>query len=186
MRHRFVCTLFVAAAALLSACAPQRIQQPISGSLTLSSTTVANGLIPDRCGCKGSGVAPEIAWSDPPSGTRSFAILMDDQDATIGHLHRRYFVHWLAFDLSPDRRELAEGTAGGSLKAGEQLGRNDVGTQGYAGPCPKAGSTHHYAITVYALDTRLGFPDTADGRQVLSAIDGHILARGQILGTYSH
>ena len=61
---------------------------------------------------------------------------------------------------------------------------NDVGQIGYSGPCPDAGTPHHYAITVYALDAKLGLPADTKGRQLLTAIDGHILARGQVLGAY--
>jgi Raf kinase inhibitor-like YbhB/YbcL family protein len=111
---------------------------------------------------------------------------MDDKDAIVGHFHRHYFVHWLAFDMPSDKRQLTEGLPRQPLSDGTQQGKNDVGEFGYSGPCPNAGSTHHYAITVYALDTKLGLPVETKGRQLLTAIDGHILARGQIVGTYGN
>ncbi len=111
---------------------------------------------------------------------------MDDKDGLVGHLHRHYFVHWVAFDMPVDRHDLSEGLQRQPLPDGTQQGRNDVREFGYSGPCPNAGSTHHYAITVYALDIRLGLPVDTTGPQLMRAIDGHILARGQILGTYSH
>lgn len=170
--------------AMLCACAPQEIQQQVNGSLQVNSTTVAAGAIPDKCACKGPGISPQISWTDPPPGTQSFALIMDDKDAPVGHLHRHYFVHWLAFDMPADKRELTEGLPSQPLPDGTQQGKNDVGAFGYSGPCPDAGSTHHYAITVYALDTKLGLPVDTKGRQLLKAIDGRILARGQIVGTY--
>jgi Raf kinase inhibitor-like YbhB/YbcL family protein len=175
----------LALATLLCACAPQEIQQQVHGSLQVNSATVPAGAIPDKAaGCKGPGISPQISWNDPPPGTQSFALIMDDKDAPVGHLHRHYFVHWLAFDIPADRRELDEDLARQRLPDGTEQGKNDVGQIGYSGPCPDAGSTHHYAITVYALDTKLGLPANTKGRQLLTAIDGHILARGRILGAY--
>jgi Raf kinase inhibitor-like YbhB/YbcL family protein len=186
MRKLSLCAVSLVLAVALGACSPQ-IQQPVTATLQLSSATVVAGKIPDKSdGCKGHGVSPQISWTDPPPGTKTFALIMDDQDAIIGHLRRHYFVHWLAFDLSPDRRELVEGFPKQSLSDDERQGRSDVGVLDYSGPCPDEGSTHHYAITVYALDTKLGLPMGTDGRQLLGAIDGHILARGQIIGTYTH
>jgi Raf kinase inhibitor-like YbhB/YbcL family protein len=172
--------------AMLCACSPQAIQQQVSGSLQVSSTSVAAGAIPVRSGCKGPGVSPQISWSNPPPGTKSLAVIMDDQDAIVGHLHRHYFVHWLIFDMPADKRDLAEGLQGQPLPDGSQQGRNDVQEFGYSGPCPDAGEVHHYALTVYALDTKLGLPVQTTGRELLTAIDGHILARGQLLGTYGN
>jgi Raf kinase inhibitor-like YbhB/YbcL family protein len=186
MRDRTLCILNLAAAVLLAACSPKTIQQSIAVSLQVRSSTLVSGVIPDRCGCRGAGISPQVAWSDPPAGTRSFVVIMDDPDFIVGHTHRRYFAHWVAFDLRADRRELAEGITSQALSADERQGTNDLGKPGYAGPCPKTGDTHHYAITVYALDTTLGLPATTNGWHLLTAIDGHILARGQVIGTYTH
>jgi Raf kinase inhibitor-like YbhB/YbcL family protein len=172
--------------AMLCACGPQGIHQQVNGSLQVNSITVAAGAIPEKCGCKGLGISPQISWTGPPPGTQSLALIMDDKDAIVGHFHRHYFVHWLAFDMPSDKRQLTEGLPRQPLSDGTQQGKNDVGEFGYSGPCPNAGSTHHYAITVYALDTKLGLPVETKGRQLLTAIDGHILARGQIVGTYGN
>jgi Raf kinase inhibitor-like YbhB/YbcL family protein len=173
-------------AAVLAACSPQSIHQQVNGSLQVTSTSATNGAIADRAGCKGPGLSPEVSWSSPPPGTKSFALVMDDRESIVGHLHRHYFTHWLAFNMPAERRELTEGLQKQPLPDGTQQGKSDVGNFGYFGPCPNAGSTHHYAITVYALDTTLGLPADTTGRQLLPAIDGHILARGEFLGTYSH
>ena len=186
MRHFPVLAAIVPCATLLVACSPQGIHQEVAGTLQLSSSTIAAGAIPDKSGCKGADTSPEIAWSNPPPGTQSMALIMDDKDNIEGHLHRHYGFHWLAYNIPVDRHEFAEGQPRQSLPDGTQQGHNDLGQQGYSGPCPGAGSTHHYAITVYALDTKLTLPGTANGRQLLSAIDGHILAMGQLVGTYTH
>jgi Raf kinase inhibitor-like YbhB/YbcL family protein len=185
MRGLSSCVLCLTLILPVSACSPQKIHQTVTNSLRLSSTTTNGGNIPDRCGCKGAGASPELSWTDPPPGTKGFALVMDDRDAALGHLHRHYFVHWLAFDLDPTRRELPEAIAKQSLGVDERLGSNDVPTLGYLGPCPDSGSTHHYALTLYALDVRLGLPEGTNGRVLLKAIDGHILARGELMGTYT-
>jgi Raf kinase inhibitor-like YbhB/YbcL family protein len=170
---------------MLCACTPQGVQQQVTGSLQVSSTTVPAGAIPDKsAGCKGPGTSPQISWTDPPPGTQSFALIMDDRDAPVGHLHRHYFVHWLVLDMPADKRELTEDVPRQRLPDGTEQGKNDFDQIGYSGPCPDAGSTHHYAVTVYALDTKLGLPGDTKGPQLLTVIDGHILARGQIVGAY--
>jgi Raf kinase inhibitor-like YbhB/YbcL family protein len=185
--HRLLpLSAILSSAAVLAACSPQSIHQQVNGSLQVTSTSAANGVIADQAGCKGPSLSPEVSWSNPPPATKSFALLMDDRDEIVGHLHRRYYVHWLAFNMPADRRELTEGLQKQPLPDGTQQGKNDGGDFGYYGPCPGAGSTHHYAITVYALDTALGLAADTTGRQLLPAIDGHILARGELLGSYSH
>ena len=186
MRHPLRRASAAVFAVLLGACSPKEIHQPVTGSLQVSSKSITAGVIANDCGCNGAGTSPQISWTDPPSGTQSFALVMDDRDATIGHLHRHYFVHWLAFDLPADARELSPGLPAQSLPGKTQQATNDVGRLTFAGLCPDAGTTHHYAITVYALDTKLSLPVTANGYALLTAIDGHVLARGQIIGTYTH
>ena len=185
MRHSRLLYPALALTIMLAGCTPQGIQQQVTGSLQINSTTMPAGVIPDKsAGCNGPGISPQISWTEPPPRTQSLALIMDDRDAPVGHLHRHYFVHWVAFDMPADRRELTEGVSGQRLPDGTEQGRNDIGQIGYGGPCPDAGSTHHYAFTVYALDTRLGLPVDTKGPQLLKAIDGHILARGQIMGAY--
>ena len=186
MRHLRPLAATLSLAAVLCACSPQAIQQQVTGSLQVNSTSAANGALPERFGCRGSGVSPQISWSDPPPGTKSLAVIMDDLDAPVGHIHRHYYVHWLVFDMPAGKRDLSEALQRQPLPDGTQQGRNEARESGYSGPCPNAGSTHHYVISVYALDTQLGLPVDTTGGQLLTAIDGHILARGQILVTYTH
>jgi Raf kinase inhibitor-like YbhB/YbcL family protein len=170
----------------LGGCGPPKIHQQVNGLLRVNSSTLVGGVIPDKYGCKGPGVSPQISWSDPPPGTQSFALIMDDLDSTVGHLHRHHSNHWLVFDIPADWRNLPEGMPGQAVPGSAQQGANDLGQIGYLSPCPSAGDTHHYAITLYALDARVGLPTTIKAGQLLSAIDGHILALGQIAGTYTH
>jgi len=158
----------------------------VTGSLQVSSQSITAGAIANECGCNGPGVSPQISWTEPPPGTKSFALIMDDKDSPFGYVQRHYFVHWLAFELPADKRELSAAQPRQSLPDGTQQGTNDVDELGYSGPCPDTGTTHHYAITIYALDTRVGLPATTRVPALLKAIDGHVLARGQIVGTYAH
>jgi Raf kinase inhibitor-like YbhB/YbcL family protein len=173
-------------AGVLTACAPQAVHQAVSGSLQVTSSSAVTGALPDKSGCKGASLSPQLSWSNPPPGAKSLALIMEDQDAIVGHLHRHYYVHWLAFDMPADRHELTEGLARQPLPDGTVQGQNDAREFGYSGPCPYAGSTHHYDITVYALDARLGLPVSTTGGQLMTAMEGHILARGQLAATYSH
>ncbi|HEY3732114.1 MAG TPA: YbhB/YbcL family Raf kinase inhibitor-like protein [Steroidobacteraceae bacterium] len=184
MRFNQLVWPLVSIAALLAGCEPQHVQQQVTASLQVSSSTMNSGALPVKCGCNGEGSSPQLSWGDPPAGTQSFALLMDDRDAVVGHLHRHYFVHWLAFDMPPERRELTEALTREALPDGSQQGTNDTGATGYAGPCPDPGAAHHYAFTIYALDTKLGLSPTARGSALLRAADGHILARGAVIGSY--
>ncbi len=171
----------------LAGCEPQHLSQQVNAVLSLSSATIVSGKLPDKSGCNGpgTGISPQLSWSDPPAGTRSFALIMDDRDAIVGHLRRHYFAHWLAFNLDPTRRELGEGLPKQSLGSGERFGNVGMPQSGYAGTCPDAGTTHHYVLTLYALDTRLDLPESTNASKLLKAIDGHVLAQGQMTGTYT-
>jgi hypothetical protein len=149
-------------------------------SLWVRSSSFSNGRsIPARYTCDGADLSPVLQWQSAPAGTKSFAIVMDDPDAPID------FTHWLVFNIPPGVRELAEGASQQSaMPHGSVEGRNDFGRPGYGGPCPPRGNPHHYVFRVYALDRLLDLPAGAAGKQVHAAISGHIVAQGQIVGTY--
>jgi hypothetical protein len=149
-------------------------------SFWVRSSSFSNGRsIPARYTCDGADLSPVLQWQSAPAGTKSFAIVMDDPDAPID------FTHWLVFNIPPGVRELAEGASQQSaMPHGSVEGRNDFGRPGYGGPCPPRGNPHHYVFRVYALDRLLDLPAGAAGKQVHAAISGHIVAQGQIVGTY--
>jgi phosphatidylethanolamine-binding protein (PEBP) family uncharacterized protein len=109
MRQLLPLSATLSLAAVVAACSPLAVQQQVKGSLQVTSTSAANGALPDKYGCKGDSVSPQIAWSNPPTGTKSLALIMEDRDLTVGHIHRHYVAHWLVFDMPADKRELAEG-----------------------------------------------------------------------------
>jgi hypothetical protein len=144
------------------------------------ATSSFEGQIPGKFTCDGEEISPQLAWSAPPAGTASFALLVTDPDAPRG-----VFTHWVLYNLPATTRSLPEGVATrGELSDGSRQGRNGFGGFGYGGPCPPGGSPHHYIFTLYALDTRLNLPAGATRAQVEEAMQGHTLARGELIGLY--
>ncbi len=150
-------------------------------ALSLSSTSFKEGdWIPSKYTCDGQDVSPPLAWGQPPQQTQVFALIVDDPDAPLG-----VFTHWVLFNLPANIRQLPEGIPAQHQLGNEALqGKNDFGKIGYGGPCPPPGPTHRYRFTLYALDKPLGLVAGASKKQVLDATKGHILAQGQLMGTY--
>jgi len=136
--------------------------------------------IPAQHTCDGRDVSPPLMWSGAPGGVRSFALIADDPDAPAGT-----WVHWVLYDLPASTTELPEGVPPAETVAGGgRQGRNDFGRLGYGGPCPPRGRPHRYFFKLYALDTELDLPARATKQEVERAMRGHILADGQLMGTY--
>jgi len=152
-----------------------------AGTLTLSSTAFAEGEdIPAKYSCDGDNVSPPLAWSEPPEGTRALALIMDDPDAPAG-----VFNHWVIFNLPAYTRQLREGMpTDAELSDGTLQGRSSFGRVGYGGPCPPAGPSHRYRLTLYAVDEPLQLAAVATREQVLDAMRGHILAQDTLTGRY--
>ena len=132
--------------------------------------------------CPGENVSPALAWSNAPSATRSFAIVMFDPDGGAG----LGAVHWVAYDIPVAKTSLAEGEASVSPK--EWVGgKNSVGTDHYFGPCGPAGhALHHYVITAIATDLAPGTLKPGLGRdELLAQLRGHALAPASIVGRYT-
>ncbi len=138
-----------------------------------SSAFEHNKPIPRKYTCDGEDVSPPLTFADMPKGTKSLAIVVDDPDAPLG-----VFDHWIAWNISPDTRELTEGARV------EKQGKNDFGEQRYRGPCPPRGAAHRYRFKAYALDAMPDLPLGASKKQLEKAIEGHILAKGELIGTY--
>ena len=145
-------------------------------SLTLTSTAFASGQrIPDAFTCEGENRSPALAWSGAPPATKSFVLLCEDPDAPMGT-----WVHWVIYNIGPSARGLVEnGTAEGAV-----LGRNSWGKSAYGGPCPPPGKPHRYFFRLYALDAPLALKVGAVRSEVHAAMKGHILATGELMGTY--
>ncbi|MDQ4076564.1 MAG: YbhB/YbcL family Raf kinase inhibitor-like protein [Chloroflexota bacterium] len=132
--------------------------------------------IPSRYTCDGANVSPALRWNDPPNGTESYVLLVEDPDAPGGT-----FIHWVLFNIPSQARELPEGVTNRGI-----LGRNDSGDTGYGGPCPPRNhGAHRYVFTLYALDrSTLALDEGVAWTEVEAAMDGHVLAETQLIGYY--
>lgn len=147
-----------------------------------SPAFAAGAAIPTKYTCDGADVSPPLAWSGAPAGTQAFALIVDDPDAPAGT-----WVHWVLFNLSGTTRALPENasTSETATALGDaRQGRNDFKRTGYGGPCPPPGKPHRYVFKLYALDGPLALRAGATKADVERAMQGHILAQGQLLGTY--
>ena len=149
--------------------------------LHLSSPAFQEGdRIPTKYTCQGQDVSLPLAWGEPPERTQSLALILDDPDAP-----GAVFTHWVILNIPPDSRELPEAVpTQAQLPSGALQGKNDFGRIGYGGPCPPPGRPHRYLFILYALDQPLDLTAGASKKQVLDAMQGHILAQGQLTGTY--
>jgi len=136
--------------------------------------------IPTEYSCDGANISPPLQWGDPPEGTQSFAIISDDPDAPGGT-----WVHWVLYNIPVEARVLPEAIpAEVELADGSQHGENSFGRLDYGGPCPPGG-THRYFFKLYALDTVLDLEPGVDKGGLLQAMEGHILAETELMGTYA-
>ena len=152
-------------------------------SLELKSDAFANGQsIPAKYSCIGRSVSPPLTWTEPPAGTQSFALIVDDPDAPSGT-----WVHWVLFNIPANTRSLQEDLPVTGKNADPNaitVGKNSSGNAHYDGPCPPSG-THRYYFKLYALDASLSLSPGATKEQVLKEMEGHILAQGELMGTFS-
>ena len=131
---------------------------------------------------RGGNISPPLAWSSPPAGTKSFAVLMIDPDGQRGIGS----VHWVAYGIPAERRELKEGEGGMPPTADITNGKNSRGGMGYTGPCgPPVDAPHHYVIDVIALDLAPdAFQPGLDRDQLLKSIAGHSLGPASLVVRY--
>ncbi len=144
--------------------------------LTVTSAAFTDGAsIPGKYSCKGESISPPLKWSGAPAQTKSYALIVQDPDAPSGT-----FYHWVDFNIPASTTQSPEGAQNVGTP-----GKNGAGKLGYTGPCPPSG-THRYIFNLYALDvTTLRVNEGATHDQVESAIQGHILAQGQLMGRFS-
>ncbi len=181
--------LILALTVLATACAgeekasdtpPLATEEVPAMTIELTSTAFSEGRpIPARYTCTGEDISPPLAWRGAPSGTQSFALIMDDPDAP-----GRTWVHWVVINLPATATGLPAAIRSNGDLPGEAVhGQNSWRRNDYGGPCPPSG-THRYFFKLYALDTALDLAPGATKQQVLDALAGHVLAEGQLMGTY--
>lgn len=177
-----VLTAALVGAAVLVECSPPSPnttgpEDPIA-ALQVSSAAFANeGDIPARHTCDADDVSPPLSWSAGPRGTRSYALIMEDPDAPLGT-----WVHWVAWNMEQTR--LGEGVTAQAPAPAQ--GVNSGNQVGYTGPCPpRPTGAHRYIFRVYALDARLVLPEPVTRDHLLQAMEGHVLAKGELMGRYA-
>ncbi|MBN2470641.1 MAG: YbhB/YbcL family Raf kinase inhibitor-like protein [Anaerolineae bacterium] len=153
--------------------------QPPPATLAVSSPAFAHEtLLPAVYTCDGAGISPPLTWDSVPEGTETFALICDTPNAPEGIL-----AHWVVYNLPAAARGMPPGIvfAPDSPDNGT-AGINDFGQTGYSAPCPPpGGAPYHYYFKLYALRTRLGLTPGATKRELVRAMQGHILATGQMM-----
>jgi len=135
--------------------------------------------IPSKYTCDGANVSPPLAWAGVPANAKTLALICDDPDAP-----GKTWVHWVVYDLPVSKDSLAENVSKEEISAaGARLGMTDFKKIGYGGPCPPSG-THRYYFKLYALDSSTSLNAGTTKDQLLKAMEGHILAQGQLMGNY--
>lgn len=150
-------------------------------ALDIQSEVFSNkGYIPDRYTCDAKNFSPPLSWSDIPENTQSLVFICDDSDAPF-----KIWNHWVVFNISPEAKGLSEGIEKEELdKLGAIEGINNFGNVGYKGPCPPLGKAHRYVFKLYALDTILSLDEGAYKKDVIEAMQGHIIAEAKLAGFY--
>jgi len=146
-----------------------------------SANFVDLGAIPARHTCDSNDISPALTWSGAPSGTKSFALIVDDPDAPDPANPRMTWVHWVLYNIPASTGALAEGIK--NLPGGTLEGLNDWKQTGYRGPCPPIGK-HRYFHKLYALDTVLPDLKKPTKAALEKAMEKHILAKAALVGLY--
>ena len=144
-----------------------------------SKSFASNGSIPVDFTCDGADRSPQITWSAPPPGTKAFAIIADDPDAPGGD-----FFHWAIYGIRGDASSIPEAADLAELGAISAL--NGFGRPGYNGPCPPKYELHSYVFRVFALDAPITARPDGTGDDLQTAMNGHVLGMGAVVGTFSH
>src|SRR5207237_979311 len=141
--------------------------------------------MPVEFSCKGKSTAPDIQWTKPPDGAKSYALIAMDWDAPSPSLRLFPVVHWVLYNIPPERTEIPRASTNSDLTRDNIVpGLNIAVEAGYMAPCPPLG-THRYEFRVYALDVDRIQPPSNDRAGVLKAMDGHILGYGELVGLKS-
>jgi Raf kinase inhibitor-like YbhB/YbcL family protein len=160
---------------LLAACQSPAIDTSQATQFNLRSPAFQDGSsIPRKFTCQGENVSPELNWSEAPTNTQSFALIMDDPDAPGGT-----FTHWVLFDIPATTKQLAEGQPPIGVS-----GSNGLSQTGYMGPCPPSG-IHRYYFRLYALDVpSLNLKAGASRSEVEAAMKNHVSGVAETMGRY--
>lgn len=153
-------------------------------TLSLTSADFHSGdRIPAVHTCDGADTSPALSWSGAPPTTRSLVLIVDDPDAPDPAAPQRTWVHWVLYNMPPQATGLPAAVSSSNLPQGTQVGLNDWKKSSYGGPCPPIGR-HRYFHKLYALDVVLPDMGHATKAQVEKAMQNHVLAHAELVGTY--
>ena len=149
-------------------------------SITVTSSAFENGeKIPERFTADGKDISPPLRWKGEKAGVKTYVLVCDDPDAPGGT-----WVHWILYNIPADITEIEEKTGNSPELPGSALhGRNSWGKVEYGGPAPPSG-THRYFFTVFALDAEIHLSSAPGISELYSAMKGHIISEGQLMGIY--
>lgn len=150
-------------------------------TMRMSVSSVVNGsTLPVLYSCSGPGQVPAIYWINPPKGTKSMVLILDDPNAPDG-----VFTHWIVYNLTPESGGIPPNQLPVSETAGTGLqGINSMKTRGYVPPCPPANELHNYIFTLYALDSLI-FPEITDRTHIDESMKGHVIGKARIVTVFS-
>jgi hypothetical protein len=152
--------------------------------MTITSKAFAHDApIPRPYTCDGQDISPPLAWSGVPAGARSLVLIVDDPDAPDPAAPKMTWVHWVLYNIPVSADGLPEAIPASRLPTGTLEGRNDWKRTGYGGPCPPVGR-HRYFHKLFALDTALADLGRPTKQQLEKAMQGHIVAQAELIGTY--
>jgi Raf kinase inhibitor-like YbhB/YbcL family protein len=154
--------------------------------IELSSPAFADGArLPDRFTADGSGISPPLVWTDPPEGTASVALIVEDPDAPAG----QPLVHAIVGNIPASERRIAEGAIsrdGEGEADGRDVGRNSFWSEGWLPPDPPTGhGSHDYVFQLFALSATPSLGPNPGRTALVEALHGNVLAAGLFVGTYS-
>jgi Raf kinase inhibitor-like YbhB/YbcL family protein len=177
-----------AAALLFAATCEYALAQnaPPATPMGLTSTSFADGaVIPDKyTQASPSPISPQLSWTDPPAGTQSFALIVDDPDTALQRTTNEV-LHWAAFNIPATVMSLPEGVANSpTLPDGTVQPLNTGKRNGFMGPGARGNVYHHYTFQLYALDTKLSLGPDATRAQIIAAMDGHVLGKAVLVGRF--
>lgn len=178
--------------ATLSACSAGRSEQELDPTDVSSyeEAVVSNfqitspafphkGSIPVKYTCVGDNISPPLEWENPPAGTVSYTLIMDDPDAPLGT-----WVHWIFYNIPSTTTTLEEDVYHSTASLNGALsGMNGWGKSEYGGPCPPSGQ-HRYFIKLYALDTSLDLKGSVSKADLIKAMQMHILGQTELMGVF--
>ncbi len=172
--NKFIFILTVVILAISFSAAMGKERKKMTALKISSQAFVHNGYIPARYTCDGNDINPPLEIANVPAEAKSLALIVDDPDAPIG-----MWVHWVAWNIDPATREIAED----NIPRSAMQGKNDWKRNSYGGPCPPSG-VHRYFFKIYALDTKLTLGTGTTKKELEKAMQGHVLANAELIGLY--